>query len=130
MDFATFVGLMQSQNFAGPISVAVTPAQPRPSVTGNIRVYMASHADGGLISAYFNPPAITAATKDLTSVGNAKARAEKLRALGTKWFGQYWAVPLVWRNAPWAVDSNVVSSWQPASGTSTWFAFETLKPAP
>lgn len=128
VEFGSFVELATSQKFDGPAAIAVTPAQPRPSMVGNIRTYMVSKDDGGLFSAYPDLDAVGKAYSDVVTIADADERTARLKQLGGEWYEQYWAVPLVWRNGPWIVGPKI-GGWEPSDGTSTWLAFETLRPA-
>jgi peptide/nickel transport system substrate-binding protein len=118
----------QPQNFEGPADVAVMFPGPRPSLVGNIQVWMNGQADGGIVSAYHDPSKAIRVYRQLTSTQDAAERQRILSLLNRELYEEYWAMPIVWRHGTFAVGSRV-SSWQPSKGTALHLAFETLKPS-
>jgi peptide/nickel transport system substrate-binding protein len=116
------------QNFPGPADVAVLFPGPRPSLVGNLSAYMLGLSDGGTVSSYPDPSKTKALFSKVTTTFDAAERAKILTQANHDLYNDYWAMPIVWRNATFAT-SKKVAIWQPSSGTVDAPAFETLRPS-
>jgi peptide/nickel transport system substrate-binding protein len=131
IDSGAFFGKLRTspQAIDPPAAVGVQVPLGRPSLLQNFLVFMVDQKDGGTIAAYWNPAKILATYKRLTAIADPAARDQTLRQLQRELYDEYWAIPIVWRNQPWAVGRRV-GAWQPSNGLSQDLAFETLMPAP
>lgn len=118
----------EPQNFQGPADVGVMFPGARPSLVGNIQVYMESHTDGGTVAAYHDPAKAKAQYTKITGTQDAAERDRLLLDLDRQTYDEYWAFPIVWRNGTFASNDRI-AGWQPSKGTALQLSFETLKPS-
>ena len=64
----------------------------------------------------------------LEVTANDDDRALVLQALNRKAYGEYWAIPILWRHDTYAMNP-ALAGWQPTNGTSSDLHFETIRPA-
>ncbi len=126
VDFTTF---SPSRRVVDPPAALIqTGAQPRPSLLGNIRVYMLAKSDGGAVAAASEAAKIKTAYDRISAIVDVKERDNALRAFGKDLYNDYWAMPVVWRHGGWAA-SKRIAGWEPVNGTSDYLRFDTLKPS-
>jgi len=108
-----------------PVLHGAAPSRPGGDVNG-IRRYM-SGADGAMLT-YFAPNVGDGMLAQVSLTVNDEERAIALKALNRKTYGEYWAIPIMWRHDTYAVNP-ALTGWQPTNGTSSDLHFETLRPA-
>ena len=107
-----------------PVLHGAGPARPGGDIN-SIRRYM-SGADGAMLT-YFAPQVADAILHQLEVTANDDDRALVLQALNRKTYGEYWAIPILWRHDTYAVNP-ALTGWQPTNGTSSDLHFETVRP--
>ena len=108
-----------------PVLHGAAPSRPGGDVNG-IRRYM-SGADGAMLT-YFAPNVGDGMLAQVSLTASDAERAIALKALNRKTYGEYWAIPIMWRHNTYAVNP-ALTGWQPTNGTSSDLHFETLRPA-
>ena len=108
-----------------PVLHGAAPSRPGGDVNG-IRRYM-SGADGAMLT-YFAPNVGDGMLAQVSLTVSDAERAIALKALNRKTYGEYWAIPIMWRHDTYAVNP-ALTSWQPTNGISSDLHFETLRPA-
>lgn len=108
-----------------PVLHGAAPTRPGGDVNG-IRRYM-SGEDGAMLT-YFAPNVGDGMLAQVSLTANDDERAIALKALNRKTYGEYWAIPIMWRHDTYAVNP-ALTGWQPTNGTSSDLHFETLRPA-
>lgn len=108
-----------------PVLHGAAPTRPGGDING-IRRYM-SGADGAMLT-YFAPNVGDGMLAQISLTANDDDRAIALKALNRKTYGEYWAIPIMWRHDTYAVNP-ALAGWQPTNGTSSDLHFETLRPA-
>lgn len=109
-----------------PVLHGAAPTRPGGDING-IRRYI-SGADGAMLT-YFAPSVGDAMLSQVSLVVEDADRTVTLRALNRKTYGEYWALPVMWRHDTYAI-SPALTGWQPTNGTSSDLRFETLQRAP
>jgi len=117
-----------SRTYSPPAVILQSGTQPRPSVLGNVRVYLLGKKDGGAVAGHSDSPKILEAYNRIKQIVDVGERAKALRVLAKSLYDDYWCMPIVWRHGPW-VAGNRIAEWTPVSGTSDFLRFETLKPS-
>ena len=108
-----------------PVLHGAAPSRPGGDVNG-IRRYM-SGAEGAMLT-YFAPNVGDGILEQVSLTAGDADRAIALKALNRKTYGEYWAIPIMWRHDTYAVNP-ALTGWQPTNGTSSDLHFETLRPA-
>lgn len=108
-----------------PVLHGAAPSRPGGDVNG-IRRYL-SGADGAMLT-YFAPNVGDGVLEHISLIASDHDRAIALKALNRKTYGEYWAIPIMWRHDTYAVNP-ALTGWQPTNGTSSDLHFETLRPA-
>ena len=85
-----------------------------------------SGADGAMLT-YFAPKVADAILYQLEVTANDDDRALVLQALNRKTYGEYWAIPILWRHDTYAMNP-ALAGWQPTNGTSSDLHLETIRP--
>ncbi len=106
-----------------PVLHGAAPTRPGGDING-IRRYM-SGADGAMLT-YFAPNAGDGILAQVASITDDAERALILQALNRKTYGEYWAIPILWRHNIYAISPGL-SGWQPTDGTASDLRFETLR---
>ena len=107
-----------------PVLHGAAPTRPGGDING-IRRYM-SGADGAMLT-YFAPNVGDGMLAQVSLTASDAERAIALKALNRKTYGEYWAIPIMWRHDTYAVNP-ALTGWQPTNGTSSDLHFETLRP--
>ena len=108
-----------------PVLHGAAPSRPGGDVNG-IRRYL-SGAEGAMLT-YFAPNVGDGILEQVSLTAGDADRAIALKALNRKTYGEYWAIPIMWRHDTYAVNP-ALTGWQPTNGTSSDLHFETLRPA-
>lgn len=108
-----------------PVLHGAAPSRPGGDVNG-IRRYL-SGAEGAMLT-YFAPNVGDGMLEQVSLTAGDADRAIALKALNRKTYGEYWAIPIMWRHDTYAVNP-ALTGWQPTNGTSSDLHFETLRPA-
>ena len=83
-----------------PVLHGAAPTRPGGDING-IRRYM-SGADGAMLT-YFAPNAGDGILAQVASITDDAERALTLQALNRKTYGEYWAIPILWRHNIYAI---------------------------
>lgn len=108
-----------------PVLHGAAPSRPGGDVN-SIRRYL-SGAEGAMLT-YFAPNVGDGVLEQVSLTAGDADRAIALKALNRKTYGEYWAIPIMWRHDTYAVNP-ALTGWQPTNGTSSDLHFETLRPA-
>ncbi len=108
-----------------PVLHGAQPARPGGDVN-SVRRYM-SGADTAMLT-YFAPDVADAMLNQLTSTADDDARKLVLQALNRRTYGEFWAIPILWRHHTYALQSSL-TGWQPTNGTASDLHFETIRRA-
>ena len=108
-----------------PVLHGAAPSRPGGDVNG-IRRYL-SGGEGAMLT-YFAPNVGDGILEQVSLTAGDADRAIALKALNRKTYGEYWAIPIMWRHDTYAVNP-ALTGWQPTNGTSSDLHFETLRPA-
>ncbi len=106
-----------------PVLHGAQPARPGGDVNA-VRRYM-SGADSAMLT-YFAPDVADAILNQITGTVDDDARKLVLQALNRKTYAEFWAIPILWRHATYAVNPEL-TGWQPTNGTSSDLHFETIR---
>lgn len=109
-----------------PVLHGAAPARPGGDLNG-IRRYI-SGADGAMLT-YHAPHIGDGMLAQVAATADAADRAIVLQALNRRTYGEYWAIPVMWRHDAYAV-SPALTGWRPTNGTASDLRFETAMPAP
>ena len=109
-----------------PVLHGAAPARPGGDING-VRRYL-SGADGAMLT-YFAPQVADGILSQLQATANDADRALVLQALNRRTYGEFWAIPILWRHDTYAVNPALIG-WQPTNGTSSDLRFETIRNAP
>ena len=77
---------------------------------------------------YFAPDVADAMLNQLTGTVDDEERKLVLQALNRKTYGEFWAIPILWRHHTYAVNPEL-AGWQPTNGTASDLHFETIRRA-
>ena len=105
-----------------PLLHGAQPARPGGDINA-VRRYM-SGGDSAMLT-YFDPNVADAILNQLTGTVDDDARKIVLQALNRKTYGEYWAIPILWRHHTYAVNPEL-TGWQPTNGTASDLHFETI----
>lgn len=108
-----------------PVLHGAAPARPGGDING-VRRYL-SGADGAMLT-YFAPNVADGILNQLELTADDDARALVLQALNRRTYGEYWAIPILWRHDTYAINPDL-TGWQPTNGTSSDLHFETIRPS-
>ena len=106
-----------------PVLHGAQPARPGGDVN-SVRRYM-SGADSAMLT-YFAPDVADAMLSQLTGTADDDARKLVLQALNRKTYGEFWAIPILWRHHTYALRPSL-TGWQPTNGTASDLHFETIR---
>ena len=106
-----------------PVLHGAAPARPGGDING-VRRYL-SGADGAMLT-YFAPEVADGILQQLQATPNDAERALVLQALNRRTYGEFWAIPILWRHDTYAVNL-ALTEWQPTNGTSSDLHFETIR---
>ena len=106
-----------------PVLHGAAPARPGGDING-VRRYL-SGSDGAMLT-YFAPKVADGILNQLELTADDDARALILQALNRRTYGEYWAIPILWRHDTYAVNPDL-TGWQPTNGTSSDLHFETIR---
>lgn len=109
-----------------PILHGAAPARPGGDLNG-IRRYI-SGAEGAMLT-YHAPHIGDGILSQVAATADDADRAIVLQALNRRTYGEYWAIPVMWRHDAYAI-SPALTSWRPTNGASSDLRFETAMPAP
>ena len=109
-----------------PVLHGAAPARPGGDLNG-IRRYI-SGADGAMLT-YHAPNVGDGMLAQVAATADAADRAIVLQALNRRTYGEYWAIPVMWRHDAYAI-SPAITGWRPTNGTASDLRFETAMPAP
>jgi peptide/nickel transport system substrate-binding protein len=116
------------EDFNPPAAIGAGGPSARPSVIGNIQVFMISPGAGGFTGAYWDRQYIDQTFADLNTTVDEAERQQKLAALNKKLYDEYWCLPIAIKNLPFGV-SKRIGTWQPTAGTPKDLKYETITPA-
>ena len=108
-----------------PVLHGAAPARPGGDING-VRRYL-SGAEGAMLT-YFAPNVADGILSQLQITADDEDRALVLQALNRRTYGEYWAIPVLWRHDTYAVKPTL-TGWQPTNGTSSDLHFETIRPS-
>lgn len=108
-----------------PVLHGAAPARPGGDING-VRRYL-SGADGAMLT-YFAPQVADGILGQLQATPKDADRALVLQALNRRTYGEYWAIPVLWRHDTYALNP-ALTGWQPTNGTSSDLNFETIRRA-
>ena len=108
-----------------PVLHGAAPARPGGDING-VRRYL-SGADGAMLT-YFAPNVADGILKQLQITSDDEDRALVLKALNRRTYGEFWAIPILWRHDTYAVEPTL-TGWQPTNGTSSDLRLETIRRA-
>lgn len=108
-----------------PVLHGAAPARPGGDING-VRRYL-SGADGAMLT-YFAPQVANGILDQLQATTNDTDRALVLQALNRRTYGEFWAIPILWRHDTYALNPALIG-WQPTNGTSSDLHFETIRRA-
>ena len=91
-----------------------------------VRRYMSS-MEGGLLT-YHNPAGGDMIYQRLSTIADPAEREEQMLLLNRETYEEYWALPIVWRHQPYALNPRL-AGWQPTNGTTYSLRLETVRPA-
>ena len=106
-----------------PVLHGAQPARPGGDVNA-VRRYM-SGADTAMLT-YFAPDVADAMLSQLAGTVDDDMRKLVLQALNRKTYGEFWAIPILWRHATYAINPEL-TGWQPTNGTPSDLHFETIR---
>ena len=106
-----------------PILHGAAPARPGGDING-VRRYL-SGAEGAMLT-YFAPEVADGMLSQLEATAADNDRALVLQALNRRTYGEFWAIPILWRHDTYAVKPTLIG-WQPTNGTSSDLHFETIR---
>ena len=109
-----------------PVLHGAAPARPGGDLNG-IRRYI-SGADGAMLT-YHAPKIGDGMLAQVAATADPADRAIVLQALNRRTYGEYWAIPVMWRHDAYAI-SPALTGWRPTNGTASDLRFETAMPAP
>jgi ABC-type transport system substrate-binding protein len=108
-----------------PVLHGAAPARPGGDING-VRRYL-SGAEGAM-QTYFAPDVADGVLNQLQITADDEDRAIVLQALNRRTYGEYWAIPVLWRHDTYAMKPTL-AGWQPTNGTTSDLHFETLRPS-
>lgn len=108
-----------------PVLHGAAPARPGGDIN-DVRRYL-SGAEGAMMT-YFAPHVADGILNQLQVTSDDEDRALVLQALNRRTYGEYWAIPILWRHDTYAVNPTL-TGWQPTNGTSSDLHFETIRPS-
>ena len=108
-----------------PALHGAAPARPGGDING-VRRYL-SGAEGAMLT-YFAPDVADGILNQLQATVNDGDRALVLQALNRRTYGEYWAIPILWRHDTYAMKPTM-TGWQPTNGTSSDLHLETIRKA-
>ena len=108
-----------------PVLHGAAPARPGGDING-VRRYL-SGAEGAMLT-YFAPDVADGILNQLQATVNDEDRALVLQALNRRTYGEYWAIPILWRHDTYAMKPTL-TGWQPTNGTSSDLHLETIRKA-
>ena len=106
-----------------PVIHGAAPARPGGDMNG-VRRYLTGGENAMLT--YFAPQVGDGIFAQLEVTTDDDERALVLQALNRRTYGEYWAIPLLWRHDTYALRPNL-TGWQPTNGTSSDLHFETIR---
>ena len=128
VELGTFIGKVRvdPQDFGSPVNVTLTAPSARPSMLNNIRIFMASHAAGGLVEGYFDQGFIDSSYNELIAITDINALERRLRELNRQLYDTYWAAPVALRSSPYAMGQRI-ADWRPGNGGPIYLRYETIR---
>lgn len=108
-----------------PVLHGAAPARPGGDING-VRRYL-SGAQGAMLT-YFAPEVADGVLNQLEATADDNDRALVLQALNRRTYGEFWAIPILWRHDTYALNPTLIG-WQPTNGTSSDLRLETIRPA-
>ena len=108
-----------------PVIHGAAPARPGGDINA-VRRYLGG-GEGAMLT-YFTPNVGNGILKQLQATVNDEDRALVLQALNRRTYGEYWAIPILWRHDTYAINPTL-TGWQPTNGTSSDLHFETIRRA-
>ena len=108
-----------------PVLHGAAPARPGGDING-VRRYL-SGADGAMLT-YFAPDVADGILNQLQLTADDEDRVLVLQALNRRTYGEFWAIPILWRHDTYAVNPTL-TGWQPTNGTSSDLHLETIRRA-
>jgi len=108
-----------------PVIHGAAPARPGGDINA-VRRYLGG-GEGAMLT-YFAPNVGDGILKQLQATVNDEDRALVLQALNRRTYGEYWAIPILWRHDTYAINPALIG-WQPTNGTSSDLHFETIRRA-
>ncbi len=108
-----------------PVIHGAAPARPGGDINA-VRRYLGG--GNGAMLTYFAPNVGDGILRQLQATVNDEDRALVLQALNRRTYGEYWAIPILWRHDTYAISPELIG-WQPTNGTSSDLHFETIRRA-
>ena len=106
-----------------PVLHGAAPARPGGDING-VRRYL-SGTEGAMLT-YFAPEVADGMLSQLEAIAADNDRALVLQALNRRTYGEFWAIPILWRHDTYAVKPTLIG-WQPTNGTSSDLRLETIR---
>ena len=106
-----------------PVIHGAAPARPGGDMNG-VRRYLTGGESAMLT--YFAPRVGDGIFAQLEATTDDEDRALVLQALNRRTYGEFWAIPILWRHDTYAVNPEL-TGWQPTNGTPSDLHFETIR---
>ena len=106
-----------------PVIHGAAPARPGGDINA-VRRYLGG-SEGAMLT-YFAPNVGDGILQQLQATPNDDDRALVLQALNRRTYGEFWAIPILWRHDTYAFNPSLIG-WQPTNGTSSDLHFETIR---
>ena len=106
-----------------PVIHGAAPARPGGDING-VRRYLTGGESAMLT--YFAPQVGDGILAQLEATTDDEERAFILQALNRRTYGEFWAIPILWRHATYAINPEL-TGWQPTNGTPSDLHFETIR---
>ncbi len=107
-----------------PVIHGAAPARPGGDIN-SVRRYLTGGESAMLT--YFAPIVGDGILAQLEATTDDEDRALVLQALNRRTYGEFWAIPILWRHDTYAINPEL-TGWQPTNGTSSDLHFETFRP--
>ena len=108
-----------------PVIHGAAPARPGGDMNA-VRRYLGGSESAMLT--YFAPNVGDGILQQLQATTDDDDRALVLQALNRRTYGEFWAIPILWRHDTYALNPALIG-WQPTNGTSSDLHFETIRRA-
>lgn len=108
-----------------PVIHGAAPARPGGDINA-VRRYLGG-SEAAMLT-YFAPDVGNGILAQLEASVEDDARKLVLQALNRRTYGEFWAIPILWRHDTYALNPALVG-WQPTNGTSSDLHFETIRQA-